>query len=250
MKRSILKGMSIAALSLGLLISSPTITSRFDTVYAQERSGYNLKEEQVKKEYQEYYESYNRRKDRIILKEDKYIARYADKEIEVPKQFIEEFLNHLEQAKEQGYFEYLFHEDINHCHAGMPEEHFKTEYEGLSMAEIREKSLKDPKLMHLYHSRENLTPNSPKKKNRNFIGYFDGRKIKLIHPKKEIDVSVLEKYSYGSKIKIADEIPSDAKALVVNDMIGKVRNYETRLVVLRPLASFSKEGIKKFLAGI
>ncbi len=185
MKRSILKGMSIAALSLGLLISSPTITSRFDTVYAQERSGYNLKEEQVKKEYQEYYESYNRRKDRIILKEDKYIARYADKEIEVPKQFIEEFLNHLEQAKEQGYFEYLFHEDINHCHAGMPEEHFKTEYEGLSMAEIREKSLKDPKLMHLYHSRENLTPNSPKKKNRNFIGYFDGRKIKLIHPKKE-----------------------------------------------------------------
>jgi len=68
--------------------------------------------------------------------------------------------------------------------------------------------------------------------------------------KKEIDVSILEKYCYGSKIKIVDEIPPDAKALVVNDMIGKVRNYETRLVVLRPLASFTKEGIKKFLAGI
>ncbi len=65
--------------------------------------------------------------------------------------------------------------------------------------------------------------------------------------KKEINVSILEKYSYGSKIKVVDEAPSDAKALVVNDMIGKVRNYETRLVVLRPLASFTKEGIKKFL---
>jgi thiamine biosynthesis protein ThiI len=68
--------------------------------------------------------------------------------------------------------------------------------------------------------------------------------------KKEIDVSILEKYCYGSKIKVVDEVPSDAKALVVNDMIGKVRNYETRLVVLRPLASFSKDGIKKFLAGL
>lgn len=68
--------------------------------------------------------------------------------------------------------------------------------------------------------------------------------------KKDIDVSVLEKYSYGSKIKVADEIPSDAKALVVNDMIGKVRTYETRLVVLRPLASFTKEGIKKFLSNL
>lgn len=185
MKKSILKGMSIAALSLGLLVSSPTITPRFDTVYAQEESGYSLKEEQVRKEYQKYYESYNRRKDRIILKEGRYIARYANKEIEVPKSFIEEFLSHLEQAKEQGYFEYLFHEDLNHCHAGMPEEHFKKGYEGLSTTEIREKSLKDPKLMHLYHSRENLTPHNPKKKNRNFIGYFDGRKITLIHPKKE-----------------------------------------------------------------
>lgn len=68
--------------------------------------------------------------------------------------------------------------------------------------------------------------------------------------RKEINVDVLEKYSYGSKVKIVDNVPSDAKALVVNDMIGKVRNYETRLVVLRPLASFSKEGIKKFLANL
>ncbi|MBM3199540.1 hypothetical protein FJZ53_01295 [Candidatus Woesearchaeota archaeon] len=184
LKRNILKGMSIAAISIGLLVSSPTITPRLETSYAEE-FGCNLKEDQVKRAYEEYYETYPQRKNRIAVKEGRYIANYADKEIEVPKRFIEEFLNHLEQAKEQGYFEYLFHEDLNHCHAGLPEEHFKKEYEGLSMAEIREKSLKDPKLMHLYHSRENLTPESPKKNNRNFLGYFDGRKIRLIHPKKE-----------------------------------------------------------------
>ncbi|MBU4501869.1 MAG: hypothetical protein KKA79_04700 [Nanoarchaeota archaeon] len=68
--------------------------------------------------------------------------------------------------------------------------------------------------------------------------------------KKDIDVNILEKYSYGSKIKIDDRAPSDVKALVVNDMIGKVRDYDTKLVVLRPLAGFTKEGIKKFLKKI
>ena len=69
----------------------------------------------------------------------------------------------------------------------------------------------------------------------------------LFIKKKDLDVSILEKYCYGSKIKVADKAPSDVKALIVNDMIGKVRNYETNLVVLRPLASFTEEGIKEFV---
>ena len=68
--------------------------------------------------------------------------------------------------------------------------------------------------------------------------------------KNDIDFEVLEKYAYGSKIKVSDRIPYDVKALVVNDMMEKVRDYETDLVVLRPLASFTKEGIEKFLKKI
>jgi len=68
--------------------------------------------------------------------------------------------------------------------------------------------------------------------------------------KKDIDVSILEKYAWGSKIKVVDKIPSDVKALVVNDMMGQVRDYETKLVVLRPLASFTKQSIEKFLKKI
>lgn len=68
--------------------------------------------------------------------------------------------------------------------------------------------------------------------------------------KKDVNVKVLEKYSYGSKIKTVNKAPFDVKALVVNDMIGKVRNYETKFVVLRPLAGFTKEGIEKFLKKI
>ncbi|MDP2908516.1 MAG: THUMP domain-containing protein [Nanoarchaeota archaeon] len=68
--------------------------------------------------------------------------------------------------------------------------------------------------------------------------------------RKDIDVSVLDKYSYGSKVNVVDEIPFDVKALVANDMMGSVRSYDTKLVVLRPLASFTKEGIGRFLKGL
>lgn len=68
--------------------------------------------------------------------------------------------------------------------------------------------------------------------------------------KKDVNFSILEKYAYGSKIKVVDKIPNDVKALVVNDMMEKVRNYKTNLVILRPLASFTKEGIERFLKKI
>lgn len=150
---------------------------------ADEEEPLDFTEEQIKKKYENFYKNYHRRKDRIVKKGDKYISHYAGKEIEVPQKFIDTFLTHLEQAKEAGYFEYLFYLDLNHCHAGLPKEHFEKEYEGLTMAEIREKSLRDTKLMHLYHSREQMSPEIQKQKNRNIIGFFDGRKIKLIHPK-------------------------------------------------------------------
>lgn len=51
-------------------------------------------------------------------------------------------------------------------------------------------------------------------------------------------------------MNVVDNIPFDVKALVANDMMGSVRSYDTRLVVLRPLVSFTKEGIGRFLKGL
>lgn len=189
MKKLITIATIIASLTIPNCINTTLFKSNFQTltqkVYAYDEDEQSVfSEEQINKKYKEFYENYHRRKDRIVKKGSKYIANYANKEIEVPKKFIDAFLSHLEQAKESGYCDYFFYADLNHCHAGLPKEHFEKEYKGLSMAEIREKSLTDPKLTHLYHSREHMDPEISKQKNRNILGYFNGRKIRLIHPKK------------------------------------------------------------------
>ncbi|MBM3200608.1 hypothetical protein FJZ53_06735 [Candidatus Woesearchaeota archaeon] len=68
--------------------------------------------------------------------------------------------------------------------------------------------------------------------------------------KKSFDFSVLDRYCYGSKVGLSEDVPADVKALVVNDMIGSVKNYETDFMVLRPLSSFTREGLNDFLKEI
>jgi len=68
--------------------------------------------------------------------------------------------------------------------------------------------------------------------------------------KKDIEVGILEKYAYGSKIKFDKIIPNDAKALIVNDIEGNAEEYETKKVILRPLTGLTKKDIKNFLEEI
>jgi len=155
------------------------------TMGEKERDFYSS-EEEIKEEYEHEYFHGQRRINRIEKEDDKYIGicPYANGKVEVPKEFIDNVIKHLEQAKKEGYFDYIFYSDLSHCHHGLPKEHFEKEYEGLTPLEIRKKSFEDDKLMVLYHSRELLERSNIKIKKRNFLGYFDGRNINLIHPKK------------------------------------------------------------------
>ena len=144
---------------------------------------YTLRE--VKENYRNFARVSRRINNRVIKERGKYVTTYSEKKIEVPEKFINNFLSHLEEAREAGYYDHIFFNDLNHCHPGLPKEYFEIEYADLKPEEIREKSLSDPHLVHLYHSRELLATRIPERKNRNFLGYFDGREIKLIHPEND-----------------------------------------------------------------
>ena len=51
----------------------------------------------------------------------------------------------------------------------------------------------------------------------------------------KLNYDYLKKYNYGCEIKKVDKPSWKSKALVVNDTLDKIRDYETELVVLRPL---------------
>ncbi len=68
--------------------------------------------------------------------------------------------------------------------------------------------------------------------------------------KKKVDISILEKYSYGANLKINKNILKDVKALIVNDTINKINKYNTNLLILRPLAILTERDIKRYIKRI
>lgn len=52
---------------------------------------------------------------------------------------------------------------------------------------------------------------------------------------KKADVKQIEKYAYGFKLRIVDEVPSDAEAVVVSDTLEAKRKRHYKVPVLRPL---------------
>ncbi|MFH1210130.1 MAG: THUMP domain-containing protein [archaeon] len=62
--------------------------------------------------------------------------------------------------------------------------------------------------------------------------------------KRNIPYKVLEKYSYGSKIDIVKVPSKKSNAVIVNDTIKNLKNYNYKIPVLRPLISFDKKWLK------
>ena len=62
--------------------------------------------------------------------------------------------------------------------------------------------------------------------------------------KKNINYKVLEKYSYGSKIKIVNSLSKDSNAIIVNDTLKTIKDYKYKLPVLRPLINYDKKWLR------
>lgn len=53
--------------------------------------------------------------------------------------------------------------------------------------------------------------------------------------KADIDLKEIEKYAYGFRLEIVDEIPKDAEAVVVSDTLETLKKRDFKVPVLRPL---------------
>jgi thiamine biosynthesis protein ThiI len=61
-----------------------------------------------------------------------------------------------------------------------------------------------------------------------------GCNITLVE-KKKINYDELKKYAYGSQIKVAKEVPADAKAVVTSENINNIKKRKYKQIIIRPL---------------
>ncbi|MDP2907092.1 MAG: hypothetical protein Q8O03_04075 [Nanoarchaeota archaeon] len=211
MKRTLVRCVSILALSLGIFISSPTITpTRFDTVRAEEyvsdvkprweysTHGWYFTREETKQIYEKEYEEGTRLENCIRIENGKYVAyRYGEK-FEVPEKFVKGTLRQLEETLEKGYAEYIFRLDAFHSHLFVPDDVFEKYKDLKNGAEVAEAYTKDEQLGALYHNTEHLAIEDPKtgeidpvaeelRSKRSVLGWYDGRPLEITHPK-ETDI--------------------------------------------------------------
>jgi len=209
MKRTLAKYGGVLALSLGLFMTSPTITpNHFDAVRAEEcvqdekprweysTHGWYFTREETKQIYEKEYEEGTRLENCIIIEDGKYMAyRYGEK-FEVPEKFVKSTLKQLEQMLENGYAEYIFRLDAFHSHLFVPDDVFEKYKDIKTGAELIKEYTKDDQLGALYHNTEHLTAKDPKTgeidlkavdllSKRSVLGWYDGRPLEITHPKED-----------------------------------------------------------------
>ena len=125
-----------------------------------------------------------------------FIASFQGKEFSAPCRFITETTRHLKFILEQGAAKYLFPLDADHAHLTIPKELLVRKYSKLTGNELLSQLLREPKLVALYHTAENVAGPDPKtgKENRlskewrakrNVMGLFDGSALKILSPRRD-----------------------------------------------------------------
>lgn len=145
-------------------------------------------------EVEDYYKIHYNREERLqhyICQENgKYIGEteMADDVLtfEVPGNFIQSILSHLQQGLEKDWFKFIFWIDLNHGHPFLSRkaaDDLARKYDGV---EYLLNMITNKKLGILYHSAEHFDPRDPAtdgyKQTRNIIGWFDGKRpIELVY---------------------------------------------------------------------
>ena len=146
-------------------------------------------------EVKDYYKIHYNRKERlehyIYQKNGKYISTIERADgtytLEIPDNFIQAILSHLQQGLEKGWFKFIFWIDLSHGHPLLPikaSQKLAAEYNG---AEYILNLVQHKDLGILYHAAEHFDPRDPAtdryKNTRNIIGWFDGKKpLEVVHP--------------------------------------------------------------------
>ncbi|MBM3199539.1 hypothetical protein FJZ53_01290 [Candidatus Woesearchaeota archaeon] len=209
MGRLLLKSLSAAVISLGLLLSQPVISPSIQTVaYAQEESrwgyskrGWYYTREEAKRVYEKEYEEGERLNNYIKFENGEYIGSKFGKTFEVSENFIKQTLKQLEETLEKGYAEHIFRLDCFHSHLFVPEESFD-KYKDLDHVESAKVYVYDTQLGALYHNAEHLTAVDkegnidPIAKDliskRSVLGWYDGRPLEQTHPTEDMPLAIRE----------------------------------------------------------
>lgn len=206
MKNRLIKLGGIVALSLDLFISPMAIqlpnSFAFDTgvvesTWGYDTHGWSFTREDIKKIYEKEYREEERLKNPIRVEDGRYVGSRAGKTFEVPKEFIQHILNHLEQMLEKGYAEYIFRLDAYHGHIFIPGEK-PNNPEDIKEDELIAEFTKKGELGILYHNAEHLALRNPPEtgeidpkaeeliSKRSVLGWYDGRPLELIYPKESV----------------------------------------------------------------
>ena len=125
-----------------------------------------------------------------------FAASYRGLPVRVPCQFINEVTRHLKDMLGIGAARYLFPLDADHAHLAVPADVWAAKYSKLSSAQLPVALLGEPKLVALYHTAEHLETGAGDratdddgvkrwKKQRNVLGFFDGRPLHVLPPHPE-----------------------------------------------------------------
>ncbi len=125
-----------------------------------------------------------------------FAASYRGLPVRVPCQFINEVTRHLKDMLGIGAARYLFPLDADHAHLAVPADVWAAKYSKFSSAQLPVALLGEPKLVALYHTAEHLETGAGDratdddevkrwKKQRNVLGFFDGRPLHVLPPHPE-----------------------------------------------------------------
>ena len=147
-------------------------------------------------EVEDYYKIHYNREERlecyIYQKDGKYIGSIKDTDdiistFEVPDNFIQSILSHMQQGLEKGWFKSIFWIDLNHGHPILPRKISQETAEKYGGIEYILSFATNKNLGILYHAAEHFDPRDPMtdgyKHTRNIVGWFGReRPLEVIHP--------------------------------------------------------------------
>lgn len=183
---------------LTLLVSLLMVLAS-SSAYAENGNSWYYSRAEVDKIYEVYHYNGESRLNNYIheTKDGNFIAKMDNGgPIQLPPEFVNHILNHLESAIEKGWVNYIFWADLNHGHLFVPTDLWNDKYEdgeyGLKAfhAQLQRLLSEDgDKLGILYHAAEHFCHLDPANKEairtRNVVGWFDGRPIELTYPDPE-----------------------------------------------------------------
>ena len=131
--------------------------------------GMNL--EQAKEAYEKVYYSDKRLKQRAYFDGENFVFAKAlynsDKDIRIPKNFIESITKHVESALKRNYVDFIIFPDMGHSHYFIPQEFYDNVLEKFSREEENlryEAMFSHPGLKILYHTAEQFKMKDENKK--------------------------------------------------------------------------------------